>query len=47
MILEHPDRRRWVEEISTINQRLNADSGAPAESAPFDWEALRERFGPF
>lgn len=21
--LEHPDRRRWVEEISTINERLN------------------------
>ena len=23
--LEHPERRRWVEEISAINQRLNGD----------------------
>lgn len=21
--LEHPERRRWVEEVSSINQRLN------------------------
>ncbi len=24
--LEHPERRRWVEEISAINQRINSDS---------------------
>ena len=23
--LEHPERRRWVEQISVINQRLNGD----------------------
>ena len=23
--LEHPERRRWVQEISAINQRLNGD----------------------
>jgi len=23
--LEHADRRRWVQEISAINQRLNAE----------------------
>jgi hypothetical protein len=23
MELEHADRRRWVEEISTINQQMN------------------------
>lgn len=23
--LEHPERRRWVEQISAINQRLNGD----------------------
>jgi hypothetical protein len=23
--LEHGDRRRWVQEISAINQRLNGD----------------------
>ena len=23
--LEHPERRRWVEEISAINQRINGD----------------------
>jgi hypothetical protein len=23
--LEHADRRRWVEEISSLNQRFNAD----------------------
>jgi hypothetical protein len=25
MRLEHRDRRRWVEEISTINQRMNGE----------------------
>ena len=25
--LEHPERRRWVEEISAINQRMNEDQG--------------------
>jgi hypothetical protein len=24
--LEHPERRRWVEEISSINQRMNEGS---------------------
>ncbi|MGH2370255.1 MAG: DUF6760 family protein, partial [Chloroflexota bacterium] len=24
--LEHPDRRRWVEEISAINQRLREET---------------------
>ena len=24
--LEHPDRRRWVEEISAINQRLRREA---------------------
>jgi hypothetical protein len=24
--LEHPDRRRWVEEISAINQRLREEA---------------------
>jgi hypothetical protein len=26
MDLEHPDRRRWVEEISAINQRLREEA---------------------
>ena len=26
MALEHADRRRWVEEISAINERLNSDA---------------------
>lgn len=25
MNIEHPERRRWVEEISAINQRMNED----------------------
>jgi Family of unknown function (DUF6760) len=25
MALEHADRRRWVEEISTINRRMNGE----------------------
>jgi len=25
MELEHADRRRWVEEISAINEKMNAD----------------------
>lgn len=25
MALEHPDRRRWVKEISAINQRMNSE----------------------
>jgi hypothetical protein len=42
LALEHADRRRWVEEISKINQRLNGEeTGAPS----VDWEALRARFG--
>jgi hypothetical protein len=24
--LEHPDRRRWVEEISSINRRLSEEA---------------------
>jgi len=28
MDLEHDDRRRWVEEISRINQRLNEEAEA-------------------
>jgi hypothetical protein len=36
--LEHADRRRWVEEISKINQRLNGEeTAAPA----FDWSIVR------
>jgi hypothetical protein len=26
--LEHPDRRRWVQEISGINQRMNDEAKA-------------------
>ncbi len=26
MRLEHPERRRWVEEIASINRRLNRSS---------------------
>lgn len=26
MRLEHPERRRWVEEIATINRRMNRSS---------------------
>jgi hypothetical protein len=26
MALEHTDRRRWVAEISALNQRMNGDS---------------------
>ncbi len=42
--LEHPDRRRWVEEISKINQRLNGEAPVTptADVAPFD-VALLER----
>jgi hypothetical protein len=25
--LEHPERRRWVEEISRINRRLSEEAG--------------------
>lgn len=39
--LEHADRRRWVEEISKINRRLN---GEEAASAPIDWSVF-EQFG--
>lgn len=24
--LEHPDRRQWVQQISGINERMNADA---------------------
>lgn len=27
MAMEHADRRAWVERISAINQRINADEG--------------------
>jgi len=30
MNLEHPERRRWVEEISAINQRANQSRAAEA-----------------
>jgi hypothetical protein len=30
--LEHGDRRRWVEEISTINQRLREEAEAAIEA---------------
>lgn len=29
MNLEHADRRRWVEEISSINQRMNELEAEP------------------
>jgi hypothetical protein len=29
MNLEHPERRRWVEEISSINQRMNEVEAGP------------------
>jgi hypothetical protein len=29
MNLEHADRRRWVEEISSINQRMNEIEAEP------------------
>ena len=32
MALEHEERRRWCEEISRINRRLNG----PAQDNPFD-----------
>jgi len=28
LALEHRDRRRWAEEISNINERMNEQSGA-------------------
>jgi hypothetical protein len=43
--LEHIDRRRWVEEISKINQRLNGEEAR--EETP-NWsvvELLRQRLG--
>ncbi len=33
MALEHSQRRRWCEEISQINRRLNGSASAPN---PFD-----------
>ena len=41
--LEHADRRRWVEEISKINRRLNGDEGRSTSSvststASIDWD---------
>ena len=30
MNLEHSDRRRWAQEISEINQRMNEESGSMA-----------------
>ena len=32
MGLPHLERRRWVAEISAINERSNADEGAEADS---------------
>ena len=29
MNLEHTERRRWVDEISSINRRMNAAEGEP------------------
>jgi len=29
--LEHADRRRWAEEISRINERMNEESGTLLE----------------
>ena len=29
--LEHADRRRWAEEISRINERMNEETGAMLE----------------
>lgn len=30
LALEHGERRSWVEEISRINEQMNAGAGAPA-----------------
>ena len=30
--MEHPERRRWVEEVAAINRRLNEESGESQES---------------
>ena len=40
--LEHADRRRWVEEISKINQRLNGEAPATptATAVSFDTSLL-------
>ncbi len=40
--LEHADRRRWVEEISKINQRLNGEEPVTptSDAAPFDISLL-------
>ncbi|WP_366558327.1 DUF6760 family protein [Okeania sp. SIO3B5] len=27
MVMEHRERRRWVEEVAQINRRLNAQTG--------------------
>jgi hypothetical protein len=42
--LEHADRRRWVEEISKINQRLN---GEEPEPPAVEWSLLRSQFPSF
>ncbi|MFY9270314.1 MAG: DUF6760 family protein [Candidatus Manganitrophaceae bacterium] len=30
LAFEHPDRRKWVEEIAKINRRLNEEEAAPS-----------------
>lgn len=41
--LEHADRRRWVEEISKINRRLNGEESS--SSAPIDWDLVKQLGG--
>jgi hypothetical protein len=42
LALEHADRRRWVEEISKINRRLN---GEEPEAPAVDFATLKARLG--
>jgi len=35
--LEHPDRQRWVEEISAINRRLKEEQQAEIQQATSAW----------
>ena len=41
--MEHADRRRWVEEISKINRRLNGEE--TTASTPIDWELVKQLGG--
>jgi hypothetical protein len=32
LALEHPDRRRWAEEVAAINRRLNEEAERQAQA---------------